>query len=616
MFGFLKNLIKKPAARPEINEEWPALEPAPEPSQEEIAPQHFNPPPPPPQTLRRTQLSVRQPVVPKPAPIPYQASHQFQQNGGRQSQPAAAPSPAGRMLELPLAPILAGLPLEVQPRIEQPDVGDATVFVPLEKVLSQLARGTVKITFGELRQAAPGVFSPETDRDKLLVPLPLNEILDRLNPALITRRRIQKKIEVPAEVCSPFDANGNGQSLIFSVGPGKPEAGHAAPQPPAVARQHAPTPPPATQNPAYSSRGAITSAPTPQPPSVSPPLVPAMIPSSRTSNALGSIPMPAAPHAPTSPAAPAPIPMPHASGPKAAPEPPQPAKQHSPDSAPLVINLIHLAEGWPEPVRKEVVQANMVEAKVELPNDVVEQALRQGRLAFSWKTVRSWIRPTPVNSTSPFDNTVVELPLKVVAPLFLDRQKAASKENSKVHIDEEIPNLFFGFPQPSAPPEEPSEGATATVNRPVETNYYVWDDSSDTAHIDQSAEKRGPGPATRFVARYATPNEVVSRAAALEGVAGALIALPDGLLVASHIPQDLNGDTLAAFLPQIFAKMTQCTKELRMGELNNLNFTVGNIPWKIFRVNAIFFAALGRIGEALPTAQLAALAAELDHKPK
>jgi len=90
--------------------------------------------------------------------------------------------------------------------------------------------------------------------------------------------------------------------------------------------------------------------------------------------------------------------------------------------------------------------------------------------------------------------------------------------------------------------------------------------------------------------------------------------LPDGLMVASKVSQDLNGDTLAAFLPQIFGKVSQCTKELRMGELNNLNFTVGNIPWKIFRVNAIFFAAFGTVGQPLPTAQLAALAAELDHK--
>jgi hypothetical protein len=79
---------------------------------------------------------------------------------------------------------------------------------------------------------------------------------------------------------------------------------------------------------------------------------------------------------------------------------------------------------------------------------------------------------------------------------------------------------------------------------------------------------------------------------------------------------ELNADTLAAFLPQLFNKVSQCTKELRMGELNNLNFTVGNVPWKIFRVNAIFFAVFGRAAQPLPTAQLAALAAELDRKNK
>jgi hypothetical protein len=64
----------------------------------------------------------------------------------------------------------------------------------------------------------------------------------------------------------------------------------------------------------------------------------------------------------------------------------------------------------------------------------------------------------------------------------------------------------------------------------------------------------------------------------------------------------------------IFGKV-RCQRSAH-GELNNLNFTVGNVPWKIFRVNAIFFAAFGQAGQPLPTAQLAALAEELDHKPK
>lgn len=276
---------------------------------------------------------------------------------------------------------------------------------------------------------------------------------------------------------------------------------------------------------------------------------------------------------------------------------------------PLVVSLASLAEAWPEEVRKEIISLGQAEAKVGLPASAIEQALKQGRICFSWKTIRSWLKPAAPAVASHHDSAVLDMPLKVVAPLFLERQRAAAKAKPKVSIDEEIPNLFFGFPQPE------NAAATSTA-RPSDTNYYVWEDTHDTARIHESEIKRGPTPGTKFVAKYATPNEVVSRAASLEGVAGALIALPDGLMVANRLPPDLNADTLAAFLPQIFGKVSQCTKELRMGDLNNLNFTVGNVPWKIFRVNAIFFAAFGQAGVPLPTAQLAALAAELDHKAK
>ena len=102
----------------------------------------------------------------------------------------------------------------------------------------------------------------------------------------------------------------------------------------------------------------------------------------------------------------------------------------------------------------------------------------------------------------------------------------------------------------------------------------------------------------------------------IPGVAGAVITLPDGLKVAAQVPPELNPDTVAAFIPQIFDRVGQSTRELRMGALNNLRFTVGNVPWKIFRINAVYFAAFGRPGERLPTPELAQLAAELDRKTK
>src|ERR1035438_2555685 len=189
-------------------------------------------------------------------------------NGGHQN---------GRGIELPLQPILSGLPLELQPRLLHPDAGTLTISVPLEKILAQLSRGAVQITFGELRQAAPDLFTQDDDRDRVLVPLPLGEVLSRLNPALITRRRVQKQVEIPAEICSPFDQRN--QSLIFSVGPAKPESAPiSAPIPPSRYVVPAPVPviPP--------SRSGITFTPTPPPPTAVPIKAPTMSSAPRARN--------------------------------------------------------------------------------------------------------------------------------------------------------------------------------------------------------------------------------------------------------------------------------------------------------------------------------------------
>jgi predicted regulator of Ras-like GTPase activity (Roadblock/LC7/MglB family) len=316
---------------------------------------------------------------------------------------------------------------------------------------------------------------------------------------------------------------------------------------------------------------------------------------------------------------------------------PQPAAAPATPESYLNVPMALVSESWPEVLRGEIVQLNLSQTTLALPVRVVEPALKQGKIAFPWNVLRSWIRPAILPTVSAHDGMMLELPLHVIAPIFFSRQKQG--QSQKVQVDENIPNLFFGFPQPDSELEE--EEPQAPVAAPVaprapapaakqaasgdmftsakpagvpDTNFYVWGDDGQAPQIDDTEFKRKSGAGTDFLSRYATPNEVVSRAAALDGVMGALVALPDGLMVASKLAADLNGDTLAAFLPHIFGKVSQCTKELRMGELNNLHFTVGNVPWKIYRVNAIFFAAFGRAGHPLPTAQLAALAAELDRK--
>ena len=88
-------------------------------------------------------------------------------------------------IQLPLQSILGGLPLELQSRVQQTIVGEAIIYVPLEKILSQLARGSVRISFGELRAGAPELFSSESDSDRVLVPLQCEPLVLQTTPQIL-----------------------------------------------------------------------------------------------------------------------------------------------------------------------------------------------------------------------------------------------------------------------------------------------------------------------------------------------------------------------------------------------------------------------------------------------
>ena len=567
------------------------------------------------------------------------------------------------VVEVPLQPILDGLNNELRTRVRVKNVGDTTVNIPFDKILSQLAQGQVRVPFGDVRKGAPHVFTPETDFDRISVSIPLNEVLSRINPALLVRRTASRVVEVPEDITSPFSGRGEGLSL---------SAGNTRSEQPAAPRKITPAP-------VVNGRGAAPARPAAQPASTAAPVSFAPLKQQSQAQVPTDADVPNQFFAHTKPA-PAPAKQPQQPAfvptpaiqfntqpqaqPVAAPKPVAAAS-----TAPAItIPLSTLSETWPQAVRLEIVQTNLAQSQVGLPVDAIETALKRGRVAFNWKTLRSWIRPATPGTVSAHDAAELELPLKVIAPLFLSRKQSNSVSTSKTSVDEAIPNIFFGFPQPEATPapvapapqqtlinqSQPAPAApvqfglapsapaptaalaaassavaaaavsaaaaaatvNAAANKIADTNYYLWDQASDTQLLHVESLRQKGASSTEFTKRYSSPNEIVTRAAAMEGVAGVIIALPDGLMVASRLAPDLNGDTLAAFLPQIFTKVGSCTKELRMGDLNNVSFTVGNTPWKIFRVNAIFFAAFGIAGQPMPTVQLAALAGELDRKNK
>jgi predicted regulator of Ras-like GTPase activity (Roadblock/LC7/MglB family) len=553
--------------------------------------------------------------------------------------PTATVDVANSEILLPLSSLVAALPVELQQRVLMDRVGEVSIAFPLDKITAQLSQGLVRVTFGEIRQAEPVAFSGGADRDYMMVTLPLAELVSRLGPAMLAVKS-RKPAEIPEEITSPFGLRGEG--LAISKTPGAPSTpGTSFATRPRGAQSVAPVPPPAADP---RARGNVSSIPKPAAPGALPgtsfynrtapaaPITPARPVTPGNGNSLppgkapvskppvgnvpmGGIAMPASP-APEKPANGSNGSNGHGS--HAAPAPaPAPV-------SPFNIAFSMIEEALPQELRLEAAQMDLADAKLSLPMDQVADGVKRGRIAFTWKQLRGWMVPAVAPAVSAHDGLTVILPLAVIAPIFMSRHKQQGTTQKRVIVDQKIPNLFFGFPQPEAPAAPVAETPVAIpvvpAPKPADTNYFVFDDDADQPMAQAEPEavakivKPAAAPGTTFASRKATPNEVVMKASLLEGVYGALVVLPDGLLVAAKLDPALNGETVAALIPQMYSKLSGCTKELRMGELNNLNFTVGKVPWKIFRVNGIFFAAFGCAGEPLPTGHLAELAAELDYK--
>jgi putative peptide zinc metalloprotease protein len=117
------------------------------------------------------------PAIPAPVPVP-------------KTSPAPEPDSNGDVgsdVDIPLQSVLNGLPNDLKDCVCDLDIRGATMTISLERILAQLPSGAVKISFGSLRHAAPELFLAGTDFDSRDVALPLDEILAKINPAMVCR---------------------------------------------------------------------------------------------------------------------------------------------------------------------------------------------------------------------------------------------------------------------------------------------------------------------------------------------------------------------------------------------------------------------------------------------
>jgi predicted regulator of Ras-like GTPase activity (Roadblock/LC7/MglB family) len=261
------------------------------------------------------------------------------------------------------------------------------------------------------------------------------------------------------------------------------------------------------------------------------------------------------------------------------------------------VPLSALAATWPAGVRDEIGALSGTDAWVALPEQLVQERMKQGKVAFPWKDIRSWISPTPGLGISNYDHATLDLSLDVLMPCFLQNRQQTPKPQPRFAVDNSVPDMFSVAPPATESKPTPDNTTTAVAQATA----------TEAGTAIEAAKPVSPG-------RPQTPAEVVAQAVALRGVSGALIMLPEGLLVAGKMSSDQDLDGLAAFLARAFGRLAQSAQDCHIGDPTGLNFIVNNVSWQIFRLKELLFAVAGVSGDPLPIAQLTALAGELNRE--
>ncbi len=449
--------------------------------------------------------------------------------GGSPAGPAAPPADAGpERLAISLKSVLDRLPVTLKPLATRAANPDEKINVPTAKVLPQLATGAVRISFDELRAAAPaGLFSGGADKGGILVDLPLPEILRVAGPLL--KRKPAQKAEPAAGT--------------FFAGLG--------PQPVA-----APAPPPAPV-----ALAPVTAAPAFAPTFQQAPEAPK---GGATFTTFEPAPVEAAP-APSGPVA---------------------AAGEAPASGVVPVKLSILTVGWPDNIRKEA--TDLGDMTVEFPREELGNAMKSGKVIFTWGQLRSWMKPAVGASAA--DGTSLQLPLRVLVQPFMSNMRSGAK------------------------PAAPGEGGTTTfLNRAPAPSLTIPPPApAAPAPVDS---KLGEALGKPEKAHW-TPTEIIQAVIALPGVFGAMLSLQEGHLAAAEMQATLPPELLAYALPKLFSATGEQARQMKLGDPTVISLVADGHHWAVFKLEKIFFTVMSRKGQLLPLPQLQTIANEIARQRK
>ena len=476
------------------------------------------------------------------------------------SMSAAVSSGTDGVFAVPLSQVCAIWPNDITAEIAGWRLSDSAVMLLVSEVELSMRQGRVQYPWGELLTRLTPAAPPgsQSAHATVVVDLPLQIVA----PLFLAARQNNPR---PDRARSRFDASI--PDLFHGGAPAPaPEAPLAPPPPPSVASAR-------TSSPAK--------APTPAPVVLTAPAA------SRTTP----------------------------------PSPVEPTPEDSSTSSTefLSIPLAMIDESWADSLKSVIAHSKVAGLKLHLPYDEANKGLKSGRMEYTWKQLTAWMHPAlPAGLGADHADKLLTLPLKVLAPMFLAQFKP-TRGAKKAKVNDEIPDLFSGGSAPtidnskangsnstsgagaseSSVPSSASTGASAHSEAPSAASY------STTQFFRKPPADLGelfgqPGK------NNWTPQEVVQSTTRVRGVAGAVIAMQDGLLVAAQLQTPWRPEATAAFLPQIYSRMNQYLKELGAGDLDSVTLSTPSGTLLVFSAGIIYFAVVSKVGEeiSLPAIQL------------
>jgi predicted regulator of Ras-like GTPase activity (Roadblock/LC7/MglB family) len=494
-------------------------------------------------------------------------------------------------LSLSLAAIVAHFPEDLAATVVKVPDSQVMVALPLSTVLKQLPLGAVKMSMASIfRQAPGGTFTGVRVEEKRMVDVPLVEVLRRLNLNALRRRNDQRLHELAHG--ESFDLFSEPLNRISDPADGPVPA----PMPSMIA---GPAP---LQMP---SMGLGTS-PASEPETVSA-SIPGLIPP--LNRAPQPEPMRTVPPPPGFATIGAPAGVRPVDAAKPAEVAPKKTGVAESDQAPLVLPVSELCGGWPEAVLAEMAALFPGNATVALPAGPVGAGLGKGKVNFPWGDFRRWVIPAVAAPAQAPEETLLALPLRVLAPAFLKHTKSGASRK-RLTIDESIPALFGGGPPkkessflPAAPAEVKLEFAPAPQAAQSVPEISIAPEPQEPRTVGEIFGKADK--------ESWSPGEIVRELVGLPNVAGAIIALEEGLVVAESLPDFMKGEVVAAFLPQVFSRLNLYSGEMNLGQIDDLLLRTHGSYFQIYRLGLVFFAVLGEKGQNLPLSQLQVIAEEL-----